>query len=140
MHSLQTDYKEVWSGRRGGGGVEGGGNPYNPQLTHRLSTGLSPAMFRWLTRRKAPDPAPAPEPPRLAARVVRLETEVEDLHTLVEQLQGAQRKLTGAVYGMKGADKRHPQRVGGEETLDEFRERMMRAGQLRARPLEGEGA
>jgi len=66
--------------------------------------------------------------------VSRLEIDVEVLRDEIEALKGAHRKLCGAVYGRLGADARHPQRagrVGEDETLDEFRERMRREGRMR---------
>jgi len=95
-------------------------------------------MLKWLTRKKKPEAAPPPDEPRLSARVSRLEIEVEDLRTLVEATWARQRKVEGAVHGMRGASRRHPQRDGVDETIEEFRERMLREGRLRAQSGESQ--
>jgi len=89
--------------------------------------------FQWLTKalRRGSKPEVVPEP--LAKRVVRLEIELEELRALVEATWARQRKVEGAVHGMRGANARHPSRGGAaDETIEEFRDRMIREGRLSA--------
>jgi len=85
-----------------------------------------------LTWFRKPEPPREPEPPVLRKRVERLEIELEECVSKLEAVWARQRKVEGTVHGMRGADRRHPQRVNGEETLDEYRDRMAREGRLRA--------
>jgi hypothetical protein len=66
-------------------------------------------------------------------RVQRLEIEVEDLVSKIEAVWARQRKVEGTVHGMRGANARHPSRLGNaDESLEEFRDRMLREGRLTA--------
>jgi len=89
-------------------------------------------MRKWLTRLFKRETAPAVVEPSVAKRVVRLEIELEELRALVEATWARQRKVEGAVHGMRGASRRHPQRDAVDETLEEFRDRMVREGRMRA--------
>jgi len=87
--------------------------------------------MKWLlTRRRKPETPTPPEQPTLNKRVVRLEIEIEELRALVEATWARQRKVEGTVHGMRGANRRHPGRVPDDETIDEFRERMIREGRM----------
>lgn len=93
-------------------------------------------LLTWLLGR---DSADMVCDPRTAKRIVRLEMEVEELRALVEQTWARQRKVEGTVHGMRGANARHPSRISAaDETLQEFRDRMLREGRLRAVPVESE--
>jgi hypothetical protein len=79
------------------------------------------------------DPRDSVCDPRTAKRIVRLENEIEELRTLVEATWARQRKVEGTVHGMRGANARHPSRLThAEESLEEFRDRMLREGRLTA--------
>lgn len=93
-------------------------------------------LTRLLTLFRKPEPPPATEPAPMRKRVERLEIEVEELVSKLEAVWARQRKVEGTVHGMRGADRRHPQRVNQEETLDEFRDRMRREGRLTATQVE----
>lgn len=98
-------------------------------------------MLKWLlTSFRRVDPPSAPEPAPLRKRVERLEIEIEELVSKLEAVWARQRKVEGTVHGMRGADRRHPQRVNGEETLQEFRDRMAREGRLSAARMENQHA
>lgn len=90
-------------------------------------------MWKWLLtgakKRETPEEVPSE---RVSIRVARLEIEVEELRTLVEATWARQRKVEGAVHGARGASKRWPQRAGDDESFEEFRERMVREGRMRA--------
>jgi len=88
-------------------------------------------LKRLLTVFRAPDPPPAPEPPGVRKRVERLEIEVEELVSKLEAVWARQRKVEGTVHGMRGANARHPSRLGNaDESLEDFRDRMLREGRL----------
>lgn len=79
------------------------------------------------------DPKDSVCDPRTAKRIVRLETELEELREIVEATWARQRKVEGTVHGMRGANARHPSRLSGlDETLEEYRDRMLREGRLTA--------
>lgn len=95
-------------------------------------------MRKWLTWLFKSETPPEAAQPSVAKRVVRLEIELEELRALVEATWARQRKVEGAVHGMRGASRRHPQRDSVDETLEEFRERMIREGRMRAHHGESE--
>jgi len=72
-------------------------------------------------------------------RVQRLEIEVEDLVSKLEAVWARQRKVEGTVHGMRGANARHPSRIQNvDESLEEFRDRMLREGRLSAARVESQ--
>jgi len=88
-------------------------------------------LKRLLTLFRRPDPPAAPPAPRIEARVSRLEIEIEDLVSKLEAVWARQRKVEGTVHGMRGANARHPSRLNNlDETLEQYRERMLREGRL----------
>jgi len=89
-------------------------------------------MRKWLlTLILGVDPRESVCDPRTAKRISRLEIETEELRTIVEATWARQRKVEGTVHGMRGANARHPSRIGSaQETLEEYRERMLREGRL----------
>lgn len=90
-------------------------------------------MFGWrLTRKKKPETPPEVVPERLSATVNRLVIEVEELRLMCEATWARQRKVEGAVHGMRGASRRWPQSGTDDESIEEFRDRMVREGRLQA--------
>lgn len=55
-------------------------------------------MFAWLTRWFAP---PAPEPPRLSARVTTLENLADDFDSRIEYLASELKKVRGRQFAMQ---------------------------------------
>lgn len=84
----------------------------------------------WLTKVFRREASPEVCDPRTSKRIARLEIEIEEVRSLVEATWARQRKVEGTVHGMRGASRRHPQRELGDETLEEFRDRMAREGRL----------
>lgn len=101
-----------------------------PQVTNMLK--------RWLTKTLGLDPPQEVCDPRTSKRIQRLEIEIEELRALVEATWARQRKVEGTVHGMRGASRRHPQRDAVDETIDEFRDRMLREGRLTAARAENQ--
>lgn len=91
-------------------------------------------MLKWLlTLGKKPDPVPESVPESVREKVNRLEIDLEELRGLVQAVWARQRKVEGAVHGMRGASRRWPGRADtDDETLEEYRDRMVREGRMRA--------
>lgn len=133
--STGTKFKQVISDRspeRGEGGLEGGGRGMlrttYPQVIHRLCT-----VFRWLlTRKRASEPPPDQVPASVRERVHRLEMDLQELTERFQLHQVAYQRFQGKVFGHLGAPARDAVRGSrsSTESLDEYRDRMLRSGRL----------
>jgi len=97
-------------------------------------------MFRMF--RSRPAPTPAPEPESVRQRVHRLEIELTELRDKFDLHQLAYQRFQGKVFGHLGAPNRDAVRNSGAkgETLEEYRDRMLRSGLLRAQRGDNDGA
>ena len=88
-------------------------------------------MWKWLlTRAKKPETPAEAVPESVRERVTRLEIDLQEVQALCQAVWARQRKVEGAVHGARGAANRWPGSTAGDETLDQYRDRMAASGRL----------